>query len=801
MSPVSRTFSFHAWGAPAVAATAIYASMIGLGLAQEGPVSAPEFHWLTVGTGFGLLARFGPRWWPLVLIGNIAAGTALIRVSPTAVEILGLGDTLAAFLGALFLWNAAPFDRQLDRLRHVAVLAVASLGIAAAVSAGFDSATECVLRLVSFDGDCDRMWLQWLSTGAGAMVIAPFVLAWTSRSALPIGGGKPAEAAALVPMTLLLAALVFRPFAQTEDSYPLAFLALPLVTWAAIRFGMKGATASILAFSFTAIASTARGWGPFALSDATISVAILWSFVAVLALTGIVLAAISAERQAMVAALRRSEAWFQAFFDHAPTRMLIKDREGRYLKMSRSIERTLGIDTGSALGKTADQVYPVGFAHKVAEDDKTVLATGQPMSRERLLNDRGNQRSVLDVRFPILDAAGRPEALGVVSTDITELRQAQAALEESERRFQTIADTVPALLWMSDDKRNYIFVNRVWSEYTGRPAEEAFGKGFASRLHPDDLDNADAVTADSLGHQGEWSVDYRLRGADGGYRWFLDTWRPRFDADGRFLGQAGVLVDIEERRHLEQALLKAKQEAEIANRTKSQFLANMSHELRTPLNAIIGFSEMIGKEIHGPIGVPKYRDYAVDVQTSGQHLLALVSDLLDTAKIEAGKFDFVEVECGLAAIVAEGISMVSARARAGELTIETRFEKNLPRLRADRRALLQILLNLLSNAVKFTQAGGRITVSAADTAEGGIEIAVSDTGIGIAPKDLPRIFQAFTQFDSALSRSGGGTGLGLHLTKALIEAHQGSVAVESTKDVGTTIRVRFPAARCVRIAA
>ena len=233
-----------------------------------------------------------------------------------------------------------------------------------------------------------------------------------------------------------------------------------------------------------------------------------------------------------------------------------------------------------------------------------------------------------------------------------------------------------------------------------------------------------------------------------------------------------------------------KTRAEEANQAKSKFLANMSHELRTPLNAIIGFSEIMELGMFGPLGAEKYHEYCTDIRSSGEYLLDVINDILDMAKIEAGRIRLDFEELDLDTLLAESIRVVSARAQDKQLELVARISPELG-LRADRRALKQIMLNLLSNAVKFTPAGGRVTVRGR-AADGCIVLAIADTGIGITKEALARLGRPFEQVESQLTKSHHGSGLGLAIAKSLVELHGGRMRIRSTPGKGSLVVVRMP---------
>ncbi|HKY19490.1 MAG TPA: ATP-binding protein [Rhizomicrobium sp.] len=271
---------------------------------------------------------------------------------------------------------------------------------------------------------------------------------------------------------------------------------------------------------------------------------------------------------------------------------------------------------------------------------------------------------------------------------------------------------------------------------------------------------------------------------------------------GRYLGVGTGEALLQGKVKLLQAreaqLCKALYAETRANAAKSDFLALMSHELRTPLNAIIGFSDILGNELFGPLGHPRYREYANDVHGAGKHLLALINDILDLSKAAAGKFELADEDIAPADIVAECLRLTRGKAREGGLRLTAEMAPGLPNILVDRLRFKQALLNLCSNAIKFTPGGGKVDISGHQRQDGSVVLAVRDTGIGMAPDQIPIALEPFRQVASPFARNAEGTGLGLALVKSLIECHGGALEIESVLHKGTTARLILPAERAMQ---
>ncbi|MCQ4634079.1 PAS domain S-box protein [Shinella sp. CPCC 100929] len=273
---------------------------------------------------------------------------------------------------------------------------------------------------------------------------------------------------------------------------------------------------------------------------------------------------------------------------------------------------------------------------------------------------------------------------------------------------------------------------------------------------------------------------------------------PLFMTMGRLSSSSGycaVIRDITQWKRTEEELRNAKRAAETANAHKSDFLARVSHEIRTPLNAIIGFSDMMATERFGPIGHPRYIEYANDIGRSGRHVLDIVNDLLDISKIEAGEMELEFTAVGLNETIAEAVSLVQPQANGQRVIIRTSLSANVPQIVADLRSIKQIALNILSNAIRFTPAGGQIVVSTAYEPNGSVVLRIRDTGVGMTRSELEQAMKPFRQVTTGARKRGDGTGLGLPLTKAMVDANRANFSISSTPNEGTLVEVSFPSPR------
>jgi PAS domain S-box-containing protein len=391
-----------------------------------------------------------------------------------------------------------------------------------------------------------------------------------------------------------------------------------------------------------------------------------------------------------------------------------------------------------------------------------------------------------------VDAFGAPLQLGgerkgflAIYVDISERMEAEKAIRESEELFRTLSSAAPIGIFRADREGRWVYVNQRWSEMTGRAAETALGYGWLEAVHPKDREATERLWKTAAEMEMELQDETRFLTPDGNINWVYWGSRALHGPDGSLIGYVGVIEDISKRRAAEQRLLEAKQSAESANEAKSQFLANMSHEIRTPMNGILGMTELA---LETPLSIQQ-REYLEMVKGCAESLLEIIEDILDFSKIENGKAELDHVPFSILECVENALQPVTMRAQQKGLELEWSVRGDLPeRVRGDPIRLRQILINLLGNAVKFTEAGevslGLECLKRSEE-EAEIRFEVRDTGVGIPAEHHSKIFDAFQQCDTSVTRQFGGTGLGLSISARIVRMMGGEIQVESAAGKGS----------------
>ena len=480
--------------------------------------------------------------------------------------------------------------------------------------------------------------------------------------------------------------------------------------------------------------------------------------------------------------------------------VIATDGEGTIVKMNPVAEQLTGWTLAEAQGRPLPQVFKIvnEFTRREVENPASrVLRDGVVVglaNHTALIGKDGRERPIADSGAPILAPDGGIRGVVLVFRDLTEQRDAEEALRRSEARFRKLAESNVIGVVVVNAADTVIEANEPFMRMTGRSENElADGKLQWSALTPAEWRPMDAQAHKELQEVGACQpFEKELIGPDG-TRVPVLVGTVALDA-GSYVA---FVLDISRHKQLEQLRVKSAElehdnrRIQEANRLKSEFLANMSHELRTPLNAIIGFSELLHDEQVRP-DMPQYKEFLGDILASGKHLLQLINDVLDLAKVEAGKLEFHPEASDLRKIIAEVVAIL--RTTAGERGIEVKVDvdEELTEVVVDPSRLKQVLYNYVSNALKFTPEHGKVWVRARPDGAGAFRVEVEDTGVGISDNDLERLFSEFQQLDSGRTKEHAGTGLGLALTRRLVEAQGGTVGVHSVLGEGSTFYAVLP---------
>jgi len=431
-----------------------------------------------------------------------------------------------------------------------------------------------------------------------------------------------------------------------------------------------------------------------------------------------------------------------------------------------------------------------------------VKKTGRSTVVEHIHFDADDNPRIVEVHgYPVFDADGNVIQMIEYSLDITKRKEFEDQLKQSEERIRSMVSNMPGVVYrcLMDDNWTMLFISDEIRNLSGYPSEDFLGENpvrtFASIMHPDDVGPIALNSQRAVEARKPYNNDYRVIDRDGETRWVFARGQATYDDDGTPLFLDGTIFDVTDKKQMEFDLEDAKDAAEAANRAKSAFLANMSHELRTPMNAIIGYSEMLAEEAEDD-GLDTMIPDLEKINSAGKHLLALINDILDLSKIEAGRVDLYLERFELKKMLDEAVATVSPLVTKNDNRLVTECADDLGHIRADLTKLRQALFNLLSNAAKFTSEG-TITLSAERQRRGDrdwILLSVTDTGIGIRADKLDHVFEEFSQADESTTRDFGGTGLGLPISRRFCQMMGGDITVTSKVGEGSTFTIELPAA-------
>ncbi|MBW8898705.1 MAG: PAS domain S-box protein [Massilia sp.] len=494
--------------------------------------------------------------------------------------------------------------------------------------------------------------------------------------------------------------------------------------------------------------------------------------------------------------LSRSEAWMRALLTTTVDGVITVDRQGVIREFNASAERIFGWHRDEIVGQNIRLL----IGDETASEEVGLLRslqTGEitPSARGADVTGRRKDGGIVPIRRAIGHARLDQQDLFVCFiTDISERRKMEHALRASEQQFRSLIGNIPGISYRSsllEGEAPMLFISDAVERVTGYAARDFLGttprRTFAPLIHAADRVRVSETIATALREDRPYLVEYRLLHADGSTRWMWENGTGVRNEAGELCWLDGVILDITERRAMEDALREAKENAEQAAAARASFVANMSHEIRTPMNSILGFTDVL---LDGDLDADQRR-HLDTIRSSGRSLLRLLNEILDTAKLEKGAVELEQNDYNLLSLIDELSSTLAANARAKGLHVDIEYDPALPTcLRGDELRVRQVLTNLLDNAIKFTEKGS-VTVRA-EMKDDHLHFIVSDTGIGIAPERLTAIFEPFTQADASMTRRFGGTGLGTTISKQLVELMGGRIWADSVPGKGTTFHVVLP---------
>jgi PAS domain S-box-containing protein len=485
------------------------------------------------------------------------------------------------------------------------------------------------------------------------------------------------------------------------------------------------------------------------------------------------------------------EAGLQKILDHSTTVMFVKDVEGRYTMVNDAFLRPIGLARDDVIGRTANELWP--DYDVLGEADQSVLRSGVIDVRDEVVELAAGTHTYLTVRFPLRDPEGRIDAMGAIATDVTERKAMEEALEERDQLLDTILRASPDIVTVIDEQARVTAVSDASADILGYDLSDPVREDLKALVHPEDFPEVYGAYSGLLTRRDRTiDVRHRVRRSDGNWVTFETRGQAIVGHDGVVTGAVVVSRDVTEDLELEEELQRALETAEQASAAKSNFLSRMSHELRTPLNSVLGFAQLLQME-----ELPPERAEAVGhILEGGNHLLDLIDEVLDIARIESGRLDLSVQPLELVPLLREAVALIRpmAERQSVQLVLDAHALAGPEHVLADRQRLLQVLLNLLSNAVKYNDLGGNVEISTAPapSGEGRVLISVADDGSGIAPEALERVFDPFERL-GAERGAVEGTGVGLTLSKHLVEQMGGEIVVSSELGVGTTFTVALAA--------
>ncbi|MBY0113521.1 MAG: response regulator [Phycisphaerales bacterium] len=775
--------------------------LVGLGVVLVQPDTGPALWYPPLAIGMALLARGRTRWVVGVLAVELVISAVQYRGANGVVGVSLIIACCAAFeclLGAAVVRAALRHRRIETASDYLKVL----LGCGVVTPFGVSLLGTAVIRAIYPDSPYATLhsamqW--WVGDGTGVCVLLPLILLWQQREtpAAPGSVGTRRELGVLGAVAMALTAWVFvspAVLGSMTFEWQRVVCVLPLI-WAAVRFRPRVAAGVILLTEIVTVVATWVVLPKLGMTSSDNELLGTQVFMIVSSVGGLSLAfAMEGERAAAGTARRAldreagASARLEFLMTAAPTAIYSCDAQPPYAAefMSGGSERVFGFSAEEFTREPnlwVDRLHPEDRA-RILAGVPAMVAQGRGVHEYRFRHKDGAYRWIRD-EIAVVEREGRRLIVGHC-IDVTKVKHAERVVRESEAKFQAFMSNSPVAAWITDRDGRMVYANAGFvallggNDPTGRTLEEVFPPEMAAAYRK----NNDSVLASGKMQD---VVETALR-PDGSLGRFL-AYKFPFQIDDGVIAVGGAAFDITERERQAEALREAERRAQAANLAKSEFLANMSHELRTPLTAILGFAELLGEAELTPA---ERVEHVETIRRNGEHLLAVISDILDLSKIEAGRLTIERLPTDPTKLVHDVVNLMQVRAGAKGITLGCSVASNAPAtIPTDPVRLRQILMNLIANAIKFTPSGSvHVRISADDKV---VRFEVRDTGIGMTPEQMTRLFKPFEQGDPSVSRLYGGTGLGLRISERLARILDGSISVDSAAGRGSVFTLSLPA--------
>jgi len=842
--PETRDTKEAAWWVRAgrhIAAAAVFALLMELGrfMPIDGLNQSVFLLWPATGFALGIVIRGGFNYLATFFaVSLLWAGFSLGFGWIFAVE-RSLATVLTVGLAALLLRRLLNDRYALEDIKSVFIFLLVGPVLTGVLLAVLTTVALCSTAEAVPWSEFSRLLMPWwLAEAVGILVLAPFSLVWTARTKINWSNRQVFEVAVWLIVLMFVGLVVFGNWAPTDTlRYPLELAMFPILCWSAIRFGQRGATAGVLIVALLAVWEILQVLGP-AQKYISTQPEFIWVFVGVLSATTFFLAAIIAEVLRREEKAAANEQHLQAFIDALPDVAFVISEEGEFRETYASRQGAVYREADQWKGDSIDMHARPELAAAFRRTIRDALDSGQPQRLQYSHPVDGEDFWFEGRVAPMTNASLDSRQVIWVAYEITERKKAEAALEVRDRVLQGVAEATTAMLASKDlddgigqaldSIGSYAQVDSIrlvlgsgeshapkkespppwrWTQapfakLTGTEKEPSLNW---SQLREDwiqRLKGGEVVRSSIEECEGKIAEQFEKRGihtillvpvfVEGEFFGALElcdkerrAWEESEIASLRVA--SGSMGSFIQSRRSEKHLREAKEAADRANMAKGEFLAMMSHEIRTPMNAVLGYTDLLAQTQVDA----QQREWLGIVNRSGKALLELINNILDYSKIESRGVELEYQIFGLERTIMEALELILVKANQKGVKIDYEFLGETPGdYIGDSHRLRQVLLNLVNNAVKFTDEGGvKVSVEITPTEEMGrdrIDLRVKDSGVGIPPEKLERLFQPFTQADSSTTRRFGGTGLGLVISKRLVEKMGGDIAVESVAGEGST---------------